>query len=152
MTATQLDIDKRQLAQQLKDAEQTVAALQQELEAGCVLLLQQGAVQETSHQRLPQKHRAQQHVADLEQHTARLRALQESLDVKDTVLSAAIAQQTQLTTQLATAQALAQERTLELQHAQDIIAELEHQVCGWYCCFIVASHHHHHPTDGGVCS
>lgn len=73
-------------------------------------------------------HRAQQHAEDLEQHTARLRALQESLDVKDTVLSAAISQQTQLTVQLTTAQALAQERAEELQRAQGIITELQHQV------------------------
>lgn len=65
------------------------------------------------------------HAAELEQHTDRLRALQESLDVKDTVLGAAISQQSQLAAHVAAAEAQVLAKQQVLDEVQGQLVQLQ---------------------------
>lgn len=73
-------------------------------------------------------HSEARHAAALEQHTDLLRALQESLDVKDTVLGAAISQQSQLAARVVVAEAEVHAKQGALEDAQAQMAHLEEQL------------------------
>ena len=64
----------------------------------------------------------------MEQHTDRIRALQESLDVKDTVLGAAISQQSQLAARVVAAEAEVLAKQGALEDAQAQLMHLEEQL------------------------